>query len=123
MVETSAPGIRITIPRGGTYNFKVRLKNKSNNTGFDLTGYAAKIDVMTSRETGATILFTIGTATSGITIPTPTNGIAVCQFTAAQTALFTLGQYYYFDTRFSSGADVKFSPSIEIQPLWTGTSA
>ena len=122
MVQTAAPGIRIKISKGATYNFRVRLKNKSNNTPVDLTGYAAKIDVKTALEGGST-LFTIGTATSGITIATPANGIAVCQFVASNTALFTVGQFYYFDCRFDNGTDVKYSPAVEVQPLWTGTSA
>lgn len=51
----------------------------------------------------------VGGAGSGITVPTPTNGIATIKMTATQTAALTIGESYVYDLKVKDTANDPFT--------------
>ena len=107
------------VKRGSVFRFKIAVKNKGSKTAFDLTGYDAKIDVLS--EAGE-LMFSVSSPSSGITNAAPTTGILSGTFTEAQTLLLTAGETYNSDCRIDNGTDIIYTPPIYFRILRTYTS-
>lgn len=69
----AAGTLNLVIDAGTTYSDTVTVYNETGAV-FNLTGYGAILQVRSTWIASGTLFATFGTATSGITIPTPANG-------------------------------------------------
>ena len=72
----------------------------ATGTAINITGFTVKMAI--SNQVTGTVALTL-TNGSGITLTTPTSGIATYQITGAQTAAIPVGTYYYGIKATSSG--------------------
>lgn len=112
-------GVTAEVKRGSVFRFKIAVKNKGSKTPYDLTGYDAKIDVLSQ---AGDLVFSISTAASGLTNAAPATGILSGTFSEAQTLLLTAGETYNSDCRIDNGTDVIYTPPIYFRILRTYTS-
>ena len=83
----SAANYDIVIDQGSNYAIDVLVKE--SGLVKNLTGYAARVSIKTSKSATGTA------ATFSCTIPTPTNGKVKMEMPASTTANLAAGQYFY----------------------------
>jgi hypothetical protein len=97
-----AAGIyNMIIEQGATHTRSFTYTDDAG-TAVNLSGYSARMMARAAYQSSAT-LFSVSTATSGLTIPTPANGTIVLTLTDAQTAALPCDGVYDLEIVSPSG--------------------